>query len=326
VTVIGIVGVGSIGTRHARIFSGMDDITVIVHDAVASTDELRDRLGPAVQVASSVEALMERGVDGVVVASPDETHAGLALLACDHGVAALLEKPMADTIGAAQEIVAAATSSGTPVLVGYVLRHVKCMQRALALLRGGAIGTPLSFQVMLGAYETLQVARSRFDGAAYGTLFRDYSHEWDYLRWFLAPVSGCYALAGTAGALELRQEPNVVDAVLRLDDGTTGTAHLDYVQSPGTRRFTIIGDAGALDVDVPSGEIRVRRAGQTAQVEYYAQARDDAFHAQAAHFIAVAGRTAPPVVDVYDGLAALQVSDAMRRSALENRWMDVERR
>jgi predicted dehydrogenase len=325
VTVIGICGVGSIGTRHARVFSGMHDVTVVVHDAVASTSELRDRLGPDVHIAPSLDALLDRGVDGLVVASPDETHARAALLACDRGVAVLLEKPMADTVDAARQIAAAATSSDTPVLMGYVLRHVRCMRRALALLRDGAIGAPLSFQVMLGAYETLQVARNRFDGAAYGTLFRDYSHEWDYLRWLLAPVGGGYALARTAGALELRQHPNVVDVVLRLDDGTTGTAHLDYVQAPGNRRFTIIGDTGTLDVDVPSGDVRVRRAGQLDQVESHAETRDDAFRAQAAHFIAVAGRTVPPVVDVHDGLAALQVSDAMRRSALENRWMDVER-
>ena len=324
-TVIGIVGVGSIGTRHARIFSSMNDVTVIVFDAVTGIAELRDRLGPDVQVAPSLEALMGHGVDGLVVASPDETHARLALLACDRGIPVLLEKPMADAIGAAHEIMAAATSTGTPVLVGYVLRHVLCMQKARALLRVGAIGAPLSFQVMLGAYETLQVARNRFDGEAYGMLFRDYSHEWDYLRWLLAPVSGCYALARTAGHLELRQDPNVVDVVLRLDDGTTGTAHLDYVQAPGIRRFTIIGDAGALDVDVPSGEIRLRRTGEAEQVESHAQARDDAFRAQATHFIAVAGRAVPPLVDVYDGLAALQVSEAMRRSALENCWIDVDR-
>ena len=66
VTVIGIVGVGSIGTRHARIFSSINDVTVIVYDAVTGMSELRDRLGPDVQVAPSLEALMGHGVDGLV--------------------------------------------------------------------------------------------------------------------------------------------------------------------------------------------------------------------------------------------------------------------
>jgi predicted dehydrogenase len=322
-TVIGITGVGSIGSRHARIFGDVQGVTVVVHDAVATPDELRDRLWRDVQVAPSLDAMLDHDLDGLVIASPDATHAHAALLGCARGVAVLLEKPMADTLAAARDIVSAASSSGTPVLVGYVLRHVRCMQRVAALLRDGTIGNPLSFQVMLGAYETLQVARTRFDGAAYGALFRDYSHEWDYLRWLLAPVSGVYALARTAGALELRQDPNLVDAVLRLADGTTGTAHLDYVQAPGTRRFTVVGDAGTVEVDVARGEIRVRCIGQPDRVETAPENRNDAFRAQAEHFLAVASRAVPPAVDLHDGLAALHVSEAVRSSALEDRWTDV---
>jgi predicted dehydrogenase len=323
VTVIGITGVGSIGTRHARVFSELDDVTVVLHDAVTTQQQLHDRVGPQFEVAPTLEDLLDRGVDGLVVASPDEFHAPAAVAACRRKVAVLLEKPMADTIDAARQIAHAATVSGTPVLMGYVLRHVRSMQGALALLRGGAIGVPVSFQVMLGAYETLQVARNRFDQAAYGTLFRDYSHEWDYVRWLLAPVSGGFALARTAGALELVQDPNVVDVLLRLVDGTTGTVHLDYVQAPGTRRFTIVGDHGTLDVDVPSGQLRVRCAGQADRVDTYLETRDAAFRAQAEHFVAVADRSVLPAVDIHDGLAALLVADAMCRSAIEQRWVGV---
>jgi predicted dehydrogenase len=323
VTVIGITGVGSIGTRHARVFSELDDVTVVLHDAVATQQQLHDRVGSHVEVASTLDDLLDRGVDGLVVASPDEFHAAAVLAACRRTVAVLLEKPIADTIDAARQIAHAANVSGTPVLMGYVLRHVQIMQRALALLRDGGIGVPVSFQVMLGAYETLQVARNRFDRGAYGTLFRDYSHEWDYLRWLLAPVSGGFALARTAGALELVQDPNVVDVLLRLVDGTTGTVHLDYIQAPGTRRFTIVGDQGTLDVDVPSGHLRVRCAGQTDRADTYLETRDTAFRAQAEHFVAVADRRALPAVDLHDGLAALLVADAMCRSAIEQRWVDI---
>lgn len=323
-TVVGVTGVGSIGTRHARVFAELGEVTVVVHDAVATREQLHARLGPDIEIAPSLAALLDRGLDGLVVASPDQTHAQAAVAACDRGVAVLLEKPMADTVDAAQDIVAAATSSGTPLLMGYVLRHVRCLQRARALLEGGSIGQPLSFQVMLGAYETLQLARNRFDDAPYGVLFRDYSHEWDYLRWLLAPVSGGFALARRAGHLTLMQDPNVVDVVLRLQDGTTGTAHLDYVQDPGARRFTVIGDAGTLDVDVPTGHLRLRRTGEPDRVETHPESRDDAFRAQAEQFLAVIGRTQAPAVNAHDGLAALQVADAMHRSALQGRWVDVE--
>jgi predicted dehydrogenase len=324
VTVIGITGVGSIGMRHARVFGALDDVTVVLHDAVATPRQLRDRIGPTLEITPTLDALLERGLDGLVVASPDEAHAEAAVVACQTGVAVLLEKPIADTLRAAHEITTAAISSGTPLLMGYVLRHVRCMQRARALVDGGTIGRPVSFQVMLGAYETLQLARNRFDDTRYGVLFRDYSHEWDYIRWLLAPVGGGFAVARQAGDLALTQDPNVVDVVLRLEDGTTGTAHLDYVQAPGRRRFTIVGDAGTLDVDVATGRVRVCRGAEPDLIEVHAESRDDAFRAQAEHFVAVTGRTEPPAVDANDGLAALRVADAMRRSALDGCWVDVD--
>lgn len=322
-TVIGVTGVGSIGTRHVRVFEQLAGVQVVVHDAVASPNELRGRLGNHVRVAPSLPALLDEGLDGLVVAAPDDAHAPAVLAACERALPVLLEKPIAHDVQAAQAIVAAATATDTPVLMGYVLRHVRCLQRAQALLAAGTIGLPVSFQLMLGAYETLEVARNRFDGAGYGGLFRDYSHEWDYVRWLLAPIAGGFALACIAGDLDLRQDPNIVDAVLRLADGTTGTAHLDYVQSPGSRRFTLIGDRGTMRVDVPRGEVRVLGRDGTEIVEHHAEPRDDAFRAQAEHFIAVAAGTQTPAVDVHDGLAAVQVAEALRRSVTENRWVEI---
>lgn len=319
-SVIGIAGLGSIGTRHARVFGALPDVRLVVHDLAGVDSSV---LPPDCIVAPTIGALLNAGLDGLVVAVPDSAHADTAAAACARGIPVLLEKPIADTLANGRRIVAAADASGTPVLVGYVLRHVGCMQRAYTLLGDGVVGTPISFHLMLGAYETLQVARNRFSHDEFGALFRDYSHEWDYLRWLIAPVSGGFALARRAGSKPLQQDPNVVDAVLRLVDGTTGTVHLDYVQEPGIRRFTITGDAGRLEVDVTAGTIRVHRTNQTDLVEDHAEPRDRAFGAQAAHFLAVAGRTVSAAADVHDGLAALEVADALQRSAVQARWIDL---
>ena len=330
-TTIGVSGVGSIGTRHVRVLSGFDEVEIVVHDPVSDADDLTRRLGPGVRVAPSFEALLDGGrdgLDGLVIAAPDPHHGDQSVAAAERGIAVLLEKPLAGTVEDGHRIVDAVARTGTPVLVGYVLRHVGCMRRAHQLLLDGAIGQPVSFQLMLGSYQTLRVARNRFSGHAYGSLFVDYSHEWDYLRWLVGPVAGGFASARTAGDLPLSQDPNVVDAVLRLRDGTTGTAHLDYVQDPGTRSFTIIGDRGTLRVDVPTGEIQLHRPGavageQEVTRELVPESVDHSFHAQAAHFLDVARRDAAPVVTATDGMAALAVADLLRRSALDGRWRDV---
>jgi predicted dehydrogenase len=319
-TRIGISGVGSIGARHARVLAGIDGVEVVVFDPrIADPD-----LGVPITVVGSFDTLLDSSLDGLVIATPDAHHADQAVAACERRLPVLLEKPIADTLESGWRIANAAGSTGTPVLVGYVLHYVTCMQRASALLTAGAIGRPVSFALMLGAYETLVVARSRFETDTFGTLFVDYSHEWDYLRWLVGPVAGGYAIARTAGDLPLTQQPNVVDAVLRLADGTTGTAHLDYVQDPGARRFVIVGDRGTLHVDAQAGTVRITSSDPARELdETLTEVRDNSFRAQGAHFVDVIRGGATPAVTVDDGLAALVVADALRRSVLEARWVDL---
>lgn len=323
---VGVTGIGSIGARHARVLAGLDGVEVHVHDAVAGAEEIGARVGPGVLVEPSLDALLDRAPDGLVVATPDEFHLAALLTARAAGVPVLVEKPLAADRDAARTAVATLQDRGQDgaVLVGYVLHHYACMRRAHARLREGAVGTPVSFHAELGAYETLTLARSRFDDTAEGRLFVDYSHEWDYLRWLLGPVAGGLALARLAGDLPLRQRPNVVDAVLRLADGTTGSVHLDYVQDPARRTLVVIGDRGRLTVDVVRGSVTTVDRDGRVHAEDCSAPRDAAFTAQARHFLDVAAGRSAPAVTVQDALAALDVAAALARSAATGQWVDVE--
>jgi len=322
VTVLGVCGLGSIGRRHARLLAEIEGVRVVGYDPVTATPSER---GDRPATVGSFEELLRVGLDGLVVASPDRFHAEATVAACRAGIPVLVEKPLAGSTGDAASIAAVARETGVPVLVGYVLRSFRCMRRARDLLADGAIGRPVSFQAMLGAYQTLAVARNRFAESTAGGLYLDYSHEWDYLRWLLAPVVGGFALSQEAGDLPLSRDPNVVDAVLRLATGVTGTAHLDYVQDRPRRSISIVGDRGTLDLDVPSGWVALSRPGSDDIVEDLSEPRDDGFRSQAQHFLElIADPTGQrPRADVVDGMAAIAVAEALQRSAASRTWQDV---
>jgi predicted dehydrogenase len=319
---IGVSGIGSIGARHARILGSMSGVATVLYDALTEHDELVGRFAGA-EVVSSFEELLDARLDGLVVATPDQVHPSHAAAACARRLPVLLEKPVAVSRAAADPIVRASKENGTPVLVGYVLRYVRCLARVRALLLRGAIGTPVSFHATLGAYETLVLARNRFTTATQDALFIDYSHEWDYLRWLLGPIDGGFAVAHQAGDLPLLQDPNVVDAVLRMQSGATGTAHLDYVQQDGSRTCRIIGDRGTLEVDVRQGRLTMNCVGRTPVIQDLAEPRDRAFRAQAEHFLDVIAGRAVPRVTLDDGLAALDVAEALIESVARGRWQLV---
>lgn len=303
-TVIAVSGFGSIGRRHAEVFSGLPGVQVVVHDPVSLTE------ATAYPVVSRLDDLDGHRPDGLVLASPDEHHLSGARWAADRHLPVLVEKPLADTVEHAQQLVDA-TADRSPVLVGYVLRHAAVFRAAAAGIADGLIGTPVSAHADLGAYETLVVARNRFAEPKPDRLFVDYSHEWDYLSWFLGPLTSIAAHARTvAGVREHTERPNVIDALLR--SGDVGVSvHLDYLRQPGRRVCTVIGSDATMTVDV-SGELTIRseESGEV-RTASYAEPRNAMFTRQAKHFLDIVRHGAVPHVTAEDGLAALRVADAL---------------
>jgi predicted dehydrogenase len=261
-----------------------------------------------------------------VIATPDAAHAEQAAAALRAGVPALVEKPLALSVAEARGLGDLAETTGTPLLVGYVLRHTAVLQAARRLVQEGAVGAVVSAHATLGAYETLRVARNRFADAREDSLVFDYSHEWDYLRLLVGPIERVAAVSGCARDLELVQEPNVFDGALAFATGATGTFHLDYVQDPGGRACTLVGDRGTMRVEITGGRIEVQRRGEPGpSVERFEDQRDVSFLRQLEHLLDVAAGRAVPAVDVADGIAALAVAEAVSEAARRGAWVDVGR-
>jgi D-apiose dehydrogenase len=318
---LGVSGFGSIGRRHARV-AAADGWRVVVFDPVPPADaELADQPARPAFV-DTFDALLHAGVDAAVVATPDAAHAAQAIACCQRGIPVLVEKPLADTREQACAIEAASHSTGTPVLCGYVLRHSSALRAAREMLLAGQIGAVASFHVNLGAYETLEFARSRFGPADRDHLYVDYSHEWDYLCWLFGPARRVCSAARTVQDLPLVQAPNVLDALIELES-VTGSAHLDYVQRPGCRVLSVVGTGGVLDVDVPAGTVTRRDLAGEVHVRRFSQERDELFRLQLANLAAVAGGTQLPLVTASDGVRAVQIAEALIESSRGAGWVRV---
>ena len=128
---VGVVGVGHFGRNHARIYARMPDVELAL---VADPDEDRreamcDQYGcRGVKDYSEVE-----GVDAVSVAVPTVHHERVACHFLEQGIPVLVEKPLADSVGAAERIVEAARANGTFVGVGHVERFNPVVKAATSL-------------------------------------------------------------------------------------------------------------------------------------------------------------------------------------------------
>jgi predicted dehydrogenase len=322
---IGVCGVGSIGLRHARILARRREVDLYLCDPSPARLELGKNLGGVRQTSSSFEEMLNWELDGVIIATPEALHVEQGIAACLKRIPILLEKPAAVNAAEGQALFDVAQQTGTKVLVGYLMRYTQMMRLTKSLIEQGIIGTPVSFQVLLGSYDTLVRAHNRFSSTNRNRLFGDYSHEWDYISWFLGPVQSVVATSHMSGNLELMQNPNVVDSILRLQNGITGTVHLDYVQHPGCRQARLIGDRGTIEVYEDQCTVLTRLHAEPSFSRTYScpEQRDTTVASQLDHFLDVVQGRAEPLVTLQDGLRAVSVADALISSCSSGTWQDV---
>ncbi len=117
---VAVVGVGHFGRNHARIYAQMEGVELV---AVADQDpERRGAIAQAYGCKAVEDHTQVVGVDAVSVAVPTIKHAEVACWFLRQGIPVLVEKPLADTVEAAQKIVDTARQHNTYVGVGHVER------------------------------------------------------------------------------------------------------------------------------------------------------------------------------------------------------------
>lgn len=111
---IGIVGVGGMGTFHARTLAALAGVTIrsVADPYEPNARALQNELGAEI-VGDPLELIADSRLDGLVIASPDDTHAGLAVAAIERRLPTLCEKPLATSVADARRVVDTEVDSGT---------------------------------------------------------------------------------------------------------------------------------------------------------------------------------------------------------------------
>ncbi len=118
---VGVVGVGSFGKHHARIYSRLEgvNLTAVVDTDGERADEISKEYG--VEGVTCSEEILNR-VDAVSIAVPTSQHESVASLFLENGVDVLIEKPIAGTVESADRILAIARKTDSIVQVGHLER------------------------------------------------------------------------------------------------------------------------------------------------------------------------------------------------------------
>jgi UDP-N-acetylglucosamine 3-dehydrogenase len=133
---VGVIGVGVMGSNHARVFADMPGVKLV---SIADPDaKQRDFVANALGCADhdSIESLLDGGVDAVTIAAPTHLHHDMALTCIARGVHVLVEKPIASSVEEGRGIIAAARRAGVTLMVGHVERFNPAVEAIKNAIRG----------------------------------------------------------------------------------------------------------------------------------------------------------------------------------------------
>lgn len=145
-----VVGYGNMGASHARAYytnSGFELVGIVSRRSSEKRQQLAEELGNVSQFNGFDEALQKTIPDVVSINSYTDTHKEYAIKSLHAGAHVFVEKPLAETVREAQEIIDLAKDKNKKVVVGYILRQHPAWKKFITISH--TLGTPLVMRMNL---------------------------------------------------------------------------------------------------------------------------------------------------------------------------------
>jgi predicted dehydrogenase len=138
---LGFLGVGWIG-RHrmqAILGTGAVDVAAVADPSPEMAAEA-GKLTPDAKLVSTLDEILDLGVDGVVIATPSAMHAEQSIRALERGAAVFCQKPLGRTTAEVQSVVDAARRADRLLCVDLSYRFTEGMRRIREIIDSGELG------------------------------------------------------------------------------------------------------------------------------------------------------------------------------------------
>jgi len=258
---IGLIGYGYWGPNILRNLVAHTDAEVaIVADQKLERLAALKKVYPAVRTTTDANEVTEaKDIDAVIIATPVQTHYSLARAALLSGKHVLVEKPLADSLKGAEELVELAEKKKLVLMVDHTYIYTGAVETMKKVVGSGEIGKMQSFSSM------------RFN---LGLFQSDVNVLWDlaphdlsillYLTGRMPKLVNAVGVSHTGNNIE-----NIAYLTLRYDDGMIAHIGVSWVSPVKIRQILISGDKRMIVFDDTEAieKVKIYESGYTVRTD-----------------------------------------------------------
>lgn len=138
---VGFLGTGWIGRHRLQaILESREAEVAAIADVCRDSAAEAAKLAPGAAVVDSLDALLELGLDAVVIATPSAGHCSQAVRALEAGLSVFCQKPLGRSAYEAQMVVNTARAANRLLGVDFSYRFTDAIQKMYQLVSSGELG------------------------------------------------------------------------------------------------------------------------------------------------------------------------------------------
>lgn len=299
-----IIGLGSIGKRHAQVLKKLGCSLSVLSQHGNSSDLI---------IFKDLQTALSRHPDYIIIANETENHYQtlVSLASVDYQGKILVEKPLFHTSEIALNPFKNITSK---IYVGYVMRFHNLIQRAKEWLEGQKI---YSINCYCGQFlptwrPNTDYRRSYSAQKPGGGVLRDLSHELDYLQFLTGEWQSVVATQGHLTNLEIDTE-DISSFLLKTERCENIVCQLNYWDHNVQRYCIINSEKGTCTLDFISNTLTINQ-----KTDSCSQERNQMFQEMHINVLTKNGKN---VASFYDSLSVLSLINGIEKSYHTRKWI-----